>query len=240
MATIAEAALAEEGSHFDEAAIELALRELPEAELADAGGVGDVAVAHAVQGRDARGVAALGGVVAGGADLERELGIDGVEEAALADAARAREGADVAVDAIAERADSVARVGDAVGAGVEDGIAELGVGLEERALFVGLAVELVGESRVVAYDTFAIAVQALIAGDVDAVIMDDVAGAGYAGENAESVKIVGDPLVPTDELGFIYPKGSELVEAFNLAFAEMRIDGSLKAYNDFWILGITE
>ncbi|MBK8135218.1 MAG: amino acid ABC transporter substrate-binding protein [Chloroflexi bacterium] len=114
------------------------------------------------------------------------------------------------------------------------------VGVQPGTTNYTVAVELVGESRVVAYDTFAIAVQALIAGDVDAVIMDDVAGAGYAGENSESVKIVGDPLVPTDELGFIYPKGSELVEAFNLAFAEMRIDGSLKAYNDFWILGLTE
>ena len=114
------------------------------------------------------------------------------------------------------------------------------VGVQPGTNHDTVAVELVGESRVVAYDAFAIAVQALIAGDVDAVIMDDVAGAGYAGENSESVKIVGDPLVPTDELGFIYPKGSELVEAFNLAFAEMRIDGSLKGYNDFWILGLTE
>lgn len=95
---------------------------------------------------------------------------------------------------------------------------------------------LVGEDRIITYDTFAIAVQALIAGDVDAVVMDDVAGQGYVGVNADAVKIVGEPLVPTDALGFIFPKGSELVMAVNLALAEMRVDGSLDAYNQKWII----
>ncbi|MDH3190503.1 MAG: transporter substrate-binding domain-containing protein, partial [Acidimicrobiia bacterium] len=49
-----------------------------------------------------------------------------------------------------------------------------------------LAVELVGEDRIQAFDQFGLAIQALIAGDVDAVIIDDAAGLGYIGENAES------------------------------------------------------
>src|SRR5690606_38403072 len=43
------------------------------------------------------------------------------------------------------------------------------------------AAELVGEARIVAYDQFGLAVQALINGDVDAVMMDNVAGLGYVG-----------------------------------------------------------
>ncbi|MBK9123039.1 MAG: transporter substrate-binding domain-containing protein [Chloroflexi bacterium] len=110
------------------------------------------------------------------------------------------------------------------------------VGVQPGTTNYEVAVELVGESRIITYDTFAIAVQALIAGDIDAVVMDDVAGQGYIGVNADAVKIVGDPLVPTDALGFIYPKGSDLVAPFDLAFAEMRIDGSLAAYNQKWII----
>ena len=44
------------------------------------------------------------------------------------------------------------------------------------------AVELVGEDRIVAYDQFGTAVQALLNGDVDAVMIDNVAGIGYVGD----------------------------------------------------------
>ena len=72
------------------------------------------------------------------------------------------------------------------------------------------------EERIEAFETFPFAVQALIAGDLDAVIIDEVAGQGYLGENADKVKLVG-PSISSDQLGFIYPKGSDLVEPVNLA-----------------------
>ncbi len=97
-----------------------------------------------------------------------------------------------------------------------------------------LAAELLGsEDRLVAYDTFGVAVQALIAGDVDAVFMDDTAGQGYVGINADQVKITGEPLT-SDQLGFIFPKGSELVGAFNAALASMREDRTLEVINAKW------
>ena len=88
------------------------------------------------------------------------------------------------------------------------------------------AVELVGEDRIQAFETFPFAVQALIAGDVDVVLMDETAGQGYVGVNADALKLVGDSL-SSDELGFIFPKGSDLVEPFNLALAELRANGTL-------------
>ena len=83
-----------------------------------------------------------------------------------------------------------------------------------------------GTDRIQAFDQFGLAVQALIAGDVDAVIMDDAAGVGYIGENADSVKTIDDGL-QSDPLGFIYPKGSDLIEPVNVAIQEMKDSGFL-------------
>jgi polar amino acid transport system substrate-binding protein len=88
------------------------------------------------------------------------------------------------------------------------------------------AVELWGEDRIQAFEQFPFAVEALINGDVDVVIMDETAGQGYVGANAEQLKLVGDPLV-SDELGFIFPKGSDLVEPVNQALAALEEDGTL-------------
>ncbi len=90
-----------------------------------------------------------------------------------------------------------------------------------------LAVELVGEDRIQAFDQFALAIQALIAGDVDAVIIDDAAGLGYIGENSESIKTIDTPL-QSDPLGFIYPLGSELVDPVNQAIAALAENGTLE------------
>ncbi|HSM45807.1 MAG TPA: ABC transporter substrate-binding protein [Acidimicrobiia bacterium] len=96
-----------------------------------------------------------------------------------------------------------------------------------------LAVELVGEDRIQAFDQFGLAIQALIAGDVDVVIIDDAAGLGYIGENAEEIETVDDPL-QSDPLGFIYPLGSDLVEPVNQAIAAMREDGTLEELGRKW------
>jgi polar amino acid transport system substrate-binding protein len=89
-------------------------------------------------------------------------------------------------------------------------------------------VALVGEDRIKGFEQFPFAVQALIAGDVDAVLMDETAGQGYIGVNADQLKLVGESL-SSDELGFIFPKGSDLVEPFNAAIAEMQANGTMDA-----------
>jgi polar amino acid transport system substrate-binding protein len=86
------------------------------------------------------------------------------------------------------------------------------------------------EERISAYETFPFAVQSLIAGDVDAVIIDDVAGQGYMGENADKVELVG-PSMESQWLGFIYPLGSDLVDPVNQALASMKADGFLAEVN---------
>ena len=86
------------------------------------------------------------------------------------------------------------------------------------------------ESRIQAFEQFPFAVQALLAGDIDAVIIDEVAGQGYLGENADKLKLVG-PSMSSDQLGFIYPKGSDLREPVDAALQELMSNGFLEAVN---------
>jgi polar amino acid transport system substrate-binding protein len=92
------------------------------------------------------------------------------------------------------------------------------------------AAKFLPEDRIQAFEQFPFAVQALIAGDIDAVIIDEVAGQGYLGENADALKLVG-PSLSSDELGFIFPKGSDLVGPVNQAIAAMKTDGTLADLN---------
>ncbi|MEZ5246456.1 MAG: ABC transporter substrate-binding protein [Acidimicrobiales bacterium] len=89
-----------------------------------------------------------------------------------------------------------------------------------------LATDLVGEDRISAFDQFGLAVQALINGDVDAVIIDDAAGQGYVGENADAVELIDDAL-QADPLGFIFPQDSDLIDAVDYAIDQMRDSGFL-------------
>lgn len=90
-----------------------------------------------------------------------------------------------------------------------------------------LAEDLIGGDRIRAYDQFGLAIQALIADDVDAVIIDDAAGQGYVGENADAVKLIDDDL-RSDPLGFIYPLGSDLVDPVDQAIAELQSNGTFE------------
>lgn len=110
------------------------------------------------------------------------------------------------------------------------------VGTSNFELAEGL---LGGTDRIQAFDQFGLAVQALIAGDVDAVIMDDAAGLGYIGQNADSVKTIDDGL-QSDPLGFIYPLDSDLVDSVNLALEEMKSSGFLDTIGEeFFGVGFT-
>jgi polar amino acid transport system substrate-binding protein len=92
------------------------------------------------------------------------------------------------------------------------------------------AIKYLPEDRIKAFEQFPFAVQALIAGDVDAVIIDEVAGQGYLGENADELKLVG-PSISSDQLGFIFPPGSDLVDPVNQAINSMKEDGTLEEMN---------
>ncbi|MCV0428918.1 MAG: transporter substrate-binding domain-containing protein, partial [Roseibium sp.] len=87
--------------------------------------------------------------------------------------------------------------------------------------------------RIKLFETFGAAVQALKTGDVDLVLTDSTGGKGYVATNPDTFKLIGEPM-GTEEFGFIFPKGSDLVEPFNAAISSMRADGTLDALNQKW------
>jgi polar amino acid transport system substrate-binding protein len=115
---------------------------------------------------------------------------------------------------------------------IEDIVADesLVLGTQTGTTNYETATQYLPEDRIQAFEQFPFVVQALIGGDVDAVIIDEVAGQGYMGENADKVKLIG-PSMSSDALGFIYPKGSEWVEPVNGALKEMMADGFLQGVN---------
>jgi polar amino acid transport system substrate-binding protein len=104
--------------------------------------------------------------------------------------------------------------------------------------YVGVYEVLDGDEanpRIVLFETFGAGVQALKTGDVDLVLTDGTAGEGYVSASKGGLKIVGGKL-GTEDFGFIFPKGSDLVAPMNAAIAAMKADGTLDALNKKWFL----
>ena len=87
--------------------------------------------------------------------------------------------------------------------------------------------------RIKLFETFGASVQALKSGDVDLVLMDKASAAGYMGASPDSFKVVGDAL-GSENFGFIFPPGSDLVAPVNAAIEAMRADGTLDKLNQKW------
>lgn len=107
--------------------------------------------------------------------------------------------------------------------------------------YVGVYEVLDGDEanpRIKLFETFGASVQALRTGDVDLVLTDGTAGQGYVRANPDAFKLVGEAM-GTEDFGFIFPKGSDLVPAFNAGIAALRADGTLEALNTKWFLEYT-
>jgi polar amino acid transport system substrate-binding protein len=89
--------------------------------------------------------------------------------------------------------------------------------------------------RIKLFETFGATVEALRTGDVDLVLTDGTAGAGYVEASNGGLKIIGEKL-GTEDFGFIFPKGSDLVAPMNAGIAALRADGTLEALNTRWFL----
>lgn len=104
--------------------------------------------------------------------------------------------------------------------------------------YVGIYDVLDGDEqnpRMRLFEVIPAAIQALRIGDVDLVLSDSTAAEGYVRASDGALKIVGEPL-GTEEFGFIFPPGSDLVEPMNAAIAAMRADGTLDALNTKWFV----
>jgi len=107
---------------------------------------------------------------------------------------------------------------------------ELILGTQISTTNLETALTYLPEEQVKAFELFPFAIQALMSGEIDAVIIDEVAGSGYLAENGDKIEFIG-PVIVSEELGFTFPNGSELVEPFNQAIQYMMENGTLDAFN---------
>ena len=89
--------------------------------------------------------------------------------------------------------------------------------------------------RIIKFETFGAGLEALKAGDVDLTLSDSTAANGYVQASNGGLKIIGEPLA-TEDFGFIFPKGSDLVAPINAAIASMKADGTMDALNQKWFV----
>ncbi len=98
-----------------------------------------------------------------------------------------------------------------------------------------VALDLVGAARVNSYEDFGVAVQALLSGDADAVVIDNVAGIGFVNQNPGRLKFVGESFT-SEPLAFIFAQGSDLIAPIDIALDSMRADGTLAILFDRWFM----
>ena len=70
---------------------------------------------------------------------------------------------------------------------------------------------------------------------MDLTLSDSTAANGYVNASNGGLKIIGAPLA-SEDFGFIFPKGSELVAPINAAIAAMKADGTMDALNQKWFV----
>jgi polar amino acid transport system substrate-binding protein len=104
------------------------------------------------------------------------------------------------------------------------------------------ATETFPNKQILSYSDFGAAVLALLAGDIDGVVLDDSAAFGFMQENAGKLKVAG--VIKTgDLLALVFPPNSDLVGPVNAALRSMHDDGTLAQLNKKWNLadpGATE
>jgi len=82
----------------------------------------------------------------------------------------------------------------------------------------------VPESQVVTFDEFGALLVALQNGDIDTMVVDAFGGE-FISSTGDIFELVGSPVADPVDMGFIFPKGSEIVPAVNAALESMYADG---------------
>ena len=89
------------------------------------------------------------------------------------------------------------------------------------------------DKEIQSFEDFPAAVLALLSNDIDGVVIDNVSASGFMGENKGQLK-VGAQITSDEQLGFVFPPGSDLVEPVNAALQAMKDDGTLASLNKKW------
>lgn len=96
-----------------------------------------------------------------------------------------------------------------------------------------VAHDLIGVDRTTSFEDFGLAVQALLSGDVDAVVTDVVTAIGFINEYPGQLEI-NSTITADEQLALVFQPGSDLIEPFTNALHHMAQEGTLQAMNDKW------
>ncbi len=91
-----------------------------------------------------------------------------------------------------------------------------------------------GEDHVTAYDTGAVAVQALVNGQVDAVVIDNEPAKAFVAAN-EGLKILDTEFAVEDYAIAVQKDNTQLLDAVNAAMAELKAEGTFQGIVDKYI-----
>jgi polar amino acid transport system substrate-binding protein len=111
--------------------------------------------------------------------------------------------------------------------------ANLKVGTQVGTTNYLAATEFFPDKQIQSYSDFGAATLALLAGDIDGVVVDDTVAFGFIQENPGKLKAAG-AVKTGDALAFVFPPYSDLVNPVNAALRAMNADGTLKQLNEKW------
>jgi polar amino acid transport system substrate-binding protein len=99
------------------------------------------------------------------------------------------------------------------------------------------AQDLLGEDspRIIAQTEFDSMVLDLIEGQVDAILMDDIAAYRFVADAPDALTVIDEAVGEVQALAFAFTLGSPLAGAFDQAIAQMQADGTLTAINNQWL-----
>jgi polar amino acid transport system substrate-binding protein len=96
------------------------------------------------------------------------------------------------------------------------------------------AEELVGRDRLSLYDDFNQAIQALLNGDIDGVMIDDVIADDFVQKYAGQLTVAIRGVESGEQLGFAVQKGDGLIDALNAGITAIKADGTLDTLISKW------
>lgn len=96
------------------------------------------------------------------------------------------------------------------------------------------AEDLVGRDRLSLYDDFNQAIQALLNGDIDGVMIDDVIADDFVQKYAGELTVAIRGVESGEQLGFSVQKGDGLVDALNVGIEAIKADGTLDLLITKW------
>jgi polar amino acid transport system substrate-binding protein len=96
-----------------------------------------------------------------------------------------------------------------------------------------VAKETFPDKEIQSYEDFPASVLALLSNDIDGVVIDNISASGFMAENEGKLK-VGAQITSDEQLAFVFPPGSDLVEPVNAALQAMIDDGTLATLNSTW------